>query len=109
MPGFTCRCAGLRTSPGTGSHSFFSPRRRSMQYHRLGSSGLKVSEICLGTMTFGHGTDAHEADRIVGAALDAGVTFFDTADGYSGGLSEQMLGAALGKRRREVVVATKVF
>jgi aryl-alcohol dehydrogenase-like predicted oxidoreductase len=80
-----------------------------MQYRRLGRSGLKVSEICLGTMTFGHGTDAAVAGRIVGEALDGGVTFFDTADGYSDGLSETMLGRALGTRRREAVIATKVF
>jgi aryl-alcohol dehydrogenase-like predicted oxidoreductase len=80
-----------------------------MEYRRLGRSGLKVSEICLGTMTFGHGTDMTEAERIVHASLDAGVTFFDTADGYSDGESETMLGRALGARRREVVVATKVF
>jgi aryl-alcohol dehydrogenase-like predicted oxidoreductase len=80
-----------------------------MDYRRLGTSGLKVSEICLGTMTFGHGTDASEAERIVHTALDAGVTFFDTADGYSDGASETMLGRTLGARRREAVVATKVF
>ncbi|HET6307012.1 MAG TPA: aldo/keto reductase [Rhodopila sp.] len=80
-----------------------------MEYRRLGRSGLKVSEICLGTMTFGHGTDAPEAERIVRTALDAGVTFFDTADGYSDGESETMLGRALGTRRREAVIATKVF
>ena len=80
-----------------------------MEYRRLGSSGLKVSEICLGTMTFGHGTDAAEAERIVQTSLDAGVTFFDTADGYSDGVSETMLGHALGARRREAVIATKVF
>ncbi len=80
-----------------------------MEYRRLGRSGLKVSEICLGTMTFGHGTDAAEAERIVLAALDAGVNFFDTADGYSGGVSETMLGRALGSRRRDAVIATKVF
>jgi aryl-alcohol dehydrogenase-like predicted oxidoreductase len=80
-----------------------------MEYRRLGSSGLKVSEICLGTMTFGHGTDAAEAERIVHTSLDAGVTFFDTADGYSDGVSETMLGRALGARRREAVIATKVF
>jgi aryl-alcohol dehydrogenase-like predicted oxidoreductase len=80
-----------------------------MEYRRLGRSGLKVSEICLGTMTFGHGTDPTEAERIVQASLDAGVTFFDTADGYSGGASETMLGRAIGARRREVVIATKVF
>jgi aryl-alcohol dehydrogenase-like predicted oxidoreductase len=80
-----------------------------MEYRRLGRTGLKVSEICLGTMTFGHGTDRAEADRIVHTSLDAGVTFFDTADGYSDGASETMLGQALGTRRRETVIATKVF
>ena len=80
-----------------------------MEYRRLGRTGLKVSEICLGTMTFGHGTDIPEADRIVGTSMDAGVTFFDTADGYSDGVSETMLGQALGARRREAVIATKVF
>jgi aryl-alcohol dehydrogenase-like predicted oxidoreductase len=80
-----------------------------MEFRRLGRSGLKVSEICLGTMTFGYGTEAAEAERMVRAALDAGVTFFDTADGYSNGESEAMLGRALGARRREVVVATNVF
>jgi aryl-alcohol dehydrogenase-like predicted oxidoreductase len=80
-----------------------------MEYRRLGGSGLKVSEICLGIMTFGHGTDAGEADRLVGTALAAGVIFFDTADGYSDGESEIMLGRALGARRRDAVVATRVF
>ncbi|MBV8165336.1 MAG: aldo/keto reductase [Alphaproteobacteria bacterium] len=80
-----------------------------MDYRRLGRAGLKVSEICLGTMTFGHGTDQAEAERIVGTALDAGVVFFDTANGYNGGASEIMLGKALGARRRDAVIATKVF
>jgi aryl-alcohol dehydrogenase-like predicted oxidoreductase len=80
-----------------------------MEYRRLGRAGLKVSEICLGTMTFGHGTDQSEAERIVGTALDAGVVFFDTANGYNGGASETMLGKALGARRRDAVIATKVF
>ncbi|MEJ0016202.1 MAG: aldo/keto reductase [Acetobacteraceae bacterium] len=80
-----------------------------MEYRRVGRTGLKVSEICLGTMTFAHGTDAAEADRMVGTALDAGVMFFDTADGYSNGEAEVMLGRALGSRRREAVIGTKVF
>src|SRR5258708_5600888 len=80
-----------------------------MDYRRLGRAGLKVSEICLGTMTFGHSTDQAEAERIVGSALDAGVIFFDTANGYNGGASETMLGKALGARRRDAVIATKVF
>lgn len=80
-----------------------------MDYRRIGRSGLKVSEICLGTMTFGHGTDAAEADRMVNTCLDAGVTFFDTANGYNNGESEIMLGRALSGRRRDAVIATKVF
>ena len=80
-----------------------------MEYRRLGRSGLKVSEICLGTMTFGVSTDQDEATRIVNLAFDAGINFFDTADGYSIGRSEEMLGQALKGRRRESVVATKFF
>jgi aryl-alcohol dehydrogenase-like predicted oxidoreductase len=80
-----------------------------MEYRRLGRTGLKVSEICLGTMTFGHGADQAEADRIVGMALDGGVNFFDTADSYNAGQSEIMLGKALGQRRKQTVVASKVF
>ena len=80
-----------------------------MDYRRLGRTGLKVSEICLGTMTFGHGADQAETDRIVGTSLDVGVTFFDTADGYNAGQSEIMLGKALGSRRKQTVIASKVF
>ena len=80
-----------------------------MQYRRLGGSGLKVSELCLGTMTFGHSTDQQEATNMVDAALAAGVNFIDTADGYSRGVAEEILGKALGARRREVVLASKVF
>src|SRR6266404_3983892 len=80
-----------------------------MEYRRLGRSGLKVSEICLGTMTFGNGADDAEAARMVGAAFDAGVNFFDSANSYVGGVSEAMLGAALKGRRQDAVVASKVF
>ncbi|MBI1778016.1 MAG: aldo/keto reductase [Proteobacteria bacterium] len=80
-----------------------------MDYRRLGRTGLKVSEICIGTMTFGHGADQAETDRIAAAALDAGVNFFDTADAYNAGQSEHILGKALGANRRNVVVASKVF
>ncbi len=78
-----------------------------MEYRRMGRSGLKVSSICLGTMTFGHGTDETEAKRIVDLAFDAGVNFFDTANSYGGGESEILLGKALTGRRREAIVATK--
>lgn len=80
-----------------------------MHYRRLGRSGLKVSEICLGTMTFGNGADQGEAARMVHGALAAGVNFFDTANSYVGGISETMLGAALKGRRSEAVIASKVF
>ncbi|MGD9980113.1 MAG: aldo/keto reductase [Hyphomonadaceae bacterium] len=87
-----------------------------MQYARLGDTGLIVSRLCLGVMTFGVNTanaalgkvDQAGATRMVAAALDAGVNFFDTADIYSGGQSEEMLGEALGSRRKDVVIATKL-
>src|SRR5262245_38464978 len=90
-----------------------------MRYHPLGKTGLFVSELCLGTMTFGGkgfweaiGTlGTKEVESLVGTALDAGVNFVDTADVYSEGESETLLGGALAslKRPREqVVVATKV-
>ena len=80
-----------------------------MEYRNLGRSGLKVSELCLGTMTFGHGTDEATAKQMVDLAFESGVNFFDTANTYGAGLSEIMLGKALKGRRREAVVATKFF
>ena len=90
-----------------------------MQYQQLGNTGVFVSRLCLGTMTFGQvpgtlwsligGLGQTEADALVGQSLDAGVNFFDTADAYSAGESEVLLGKALGARRSDVVVATKVF
>ncbi len=80
-----------------------------MRYTRLGFTGLKVSEICLGTMTFGQATDETDAQKMVDRAWDEGINFFDTADTYGGGRSEQILGAALGARRKDAVVATKFF
>ena len=80
-----------------------------MQYRNLGRSGLKVSEICLGTMTFGHSTDEAEAAAIMDAAFDAGVNFFDTANTYAKGRSEEILGELLKGRRHEAVIATKCF
>jgi aryl-alcohol dehydrogenase-like predicted oxidoreductase len=94
-----------------------------MKYKQMGRTGLYVSEICLGTMTFGGNDDAgfwkvvgqlkqDEVDPIVERALEAGVNFFDTADVYSFGGSERALGQAfknLGVERKDVVIATKVF
>jgi aryl-alcohol dehydrogenase-like predicted oxidoreductase len=86
-----------------------------MLYHRLGNTGLIVSRLSLGTMTFTNGsgsgavakTDLGTARALVDRAIDAGINFFDTADVYAGGESETMLGQLLGARRHDVVIATK--
>jgi aryl-alcohol dehydrogenase (NADP+) len=89
-----------------------------MRYVRLGSTGLKVSRICLGTMTYGSKKwrewvlEEEESRPFIRRALEAGINFFDTADMYSVGVSEEILGRALrdfGPSRDKVVVATKVF
>jgi len=80
-----------------------------MQYRRMGRSGLKVSEICLGTMTFGNGADEAEAARMVDTAFAGGVNFFDTANSYVGGVSEAMLGNALKGKRHDAVINSKFF
>ena len=92
-----------------------------MQYKTLGDTGLLVSTICFGTMTFSGGTgmfqkigqvDQTGADKLVKGCIDAGVNFFDTADVYSEGESEKMLGQSLKNlniARKDVVIATKVF
>ena len=77
-------------------------------YRRLGSSGLDVSAICLGTMMFGDRTDAATTRRIIDAAFAAGVNFIDTADVYNKGESERMVGAAIAANRRHWILATKV-
>jgi aryl-alcohol dehydrogenase (NADP+) len=88
-----------------------------MHYVNLGKSGLKVSRICLGTMTYGTSQwrdwvlDETESRPYIQRALELGINFFDTADAYSHGVSEEVLGRALKDftRREEVVIATKVF
>ncbi len=86
-----------------------------MEYRLLGHSGLKVSVLSLGTMTFGGQgkfaktgqTDVEAAQRQIGLCLDAGINLFDTADVYSGGESEVILGKALGGKRNDVLIASK--
>lgn len=84
-----------------------------MKFRLLGRTGLRVSEFAFGCMTFGKwqlnigNLDQRAANTIVNTCLDQGVNFFDTADAYSQGNSESILGAALGKRRRDVIVGSK--
>ncbi|MCX6011591.1 MAG: aldo/keto reductase [Chloroflexi bacterium] len=87
-----------------------------MRMRFLGKTGVKVSELCFGTMTFGGRSffkyvgqlGQKEANTLVDMSLEAGINFFDTADVYSEGLSEELLGKALGKRRQSIILATKV-
>src|SRR3954471_19296039 len=87
-----------------------------MEYRQLGRSGLKVPALSLGTGTFGGGTeffkawgdtDAKGAARLIDVCLDAGLTMFDSADIYSNGLAEEVLGAAIKGRREKVLISTK--
>src|SRR5438552_2674482 len=90
----------------------------SMQYNRLGDTGLIVSRLAFGAMTFGSakGTvfeaiskvDQKLANELVAKALEAGINHFNTADVYTGGQSEEFLARALGSRRKDVVISTKV-
>ena len=80
-----------------------------MEYRQLGSAGVRVSTIGLGTNRFGIRVDQQEVNRIVGVALAQGINFFDTADVYQEGRSEESLGVALKGRRQQVILATKVF
>jgi aryl-alcohol dehydrogenase-like predicted oxidoreductase len=87
-----------------------------MQFKRLGRSPIQVSKICMGTMTFGSGADEATAHRILDRSLDAGITFFDTAENYPvppkeeyAGLTEEIVGRWLKTKRRDsVIIATKV-
>ncbi|MES1149555.1 MAG: aldo/keto reductase, partial [Bradyrhizobium guangdongense] len=79
-----------------------------MQYRQLGRSGLKVSQICLGTMMFGGPTDEATSARIIAKAREAGVNFIDTADAYSKGGSEEVVGRAIANNRQAWVLATKL-
>src|SRR5215468_12202040 len=84
---------------------------RAMQYRSLGTSGLKVSEVSLGSwLTYGATVDVAGATKVVAAALELGINLFDTADVYAGGAAESALREALqGAARHKVVVATKAF
>ncbi len=91
----------------------------SMQYQQLGNTGVFVSRLCLGAMTFGGGTASmwgaigalgqQDTDTLIGQSLDAGINFIDTANVYGGGESETQVGRSLGARRNDVVLASKVY
>jgi aryl-alcohol dehydrogenase-like predicted oxidoreductase len=104
------------------AHSFELPRKENaMQYTTLGNTGLLVSKLCFGTMTFGEGRGYFKAigavgqagaDELVKASIDGGINFFDTADNYQDGESEKILGQSLKNlniARKDVVIATKVY
>src|SRR3954453_11945973 len=97
-----CRFAAWNAPPPT--------KLATMEYRELGTTGVQVSPLCLGAMMFGAWgeTDHDESIRIIYAALDAVINFVDTADVYSGGESEEIVGKALKDRRDDVVLATKV-
>src|SRR5580698_11152713 len=87
-----------------------------MDYHQLGHTGFKVPELCFGTGTFVRGaeffkawgaTDVAEASRLVDVCLEAGLTMFDSADIYSNGMAEEILGQAIKGRRDKVLISTK--
>lgn len=80
-----------------------------MEYNRLGNSGLQISSLCFGTMTFGDGSDETTSQKVYGACRDKGINFFDCANVYAGGKSEEILGRLIKAHREEVVVATKGY
>ena len=79
-----------------------------MKYVKIGGSGLKVSELCLGTMVFGSAADENESINIIARAMDDGINFIDTANGYNNGVSESIVGKALKGKREQAVLVTKV-
>lgn len=80
-----------------------------MEYKLLGNTGVKVSRLCMGTMTFGKEADKTASDAIFRRCREAGINFFDCANNYAGGESEQILGELIRDCRDEVVITTKVF
>src|ERR1700730_8920888 len=115
--------AGIRSATDTFSRRHFglSRKENAMEYATLGNTGLLVSKLCFGTMTFGDGRGLFKAisavgqdgaDELVKTSIDGGINFFDTADNYTEGESETILGQSLKNlniARKDVVIATKVY
>ena len=106
----TCR-AGLKNTNNATVRSFdvSLTEGENMEYRSLGNTGLMVSELCLGCMTFGREASEEDSKRLVDRFLEAGGNFIDTADVYSKGVSEEITGRAIKGVRDDVVLATKVF
>src|SRR5207248_11160074 len=102
--------AGCRL-PTPGTISTVHHKEAGVEYRRLGRSGLKVSEVCLGSwLTFGGATEDATAEACIDRAFELGIYFFDTANVYASGRAEEIVGRSLRKFRREdYVVATKVY
>lgn len=80
-----------------------------IQYRTIGKTGIKVSNLCFGTMSFGGNADENTSRAMYKRCRDAGINFFDTADVYNGGCAEEILGRCIAGSREEVVLTTKVF
>jgi aryl-alcohol dehydrogenase-like predicted oxidoreductase len=80
-----------------------------MKFKPLGRTGVQVSQLCFGTMSFGGDADADMSAKMFRACRDAGINFFDTADQYNSGRSEEILGELMGKERDDLVIATKCY
>ena len=80
-----------------------------MDYRTVGRTGVRVSNLCFGTMSFGDTADEAESTRMFGRCLDSGINFFDCANVYAGGRSEEILGELMTELRDELVITSKVF
>jgi aryl-alcohol dehydrogenase-like predicted oxidoreductase len=80
-----------------------------MKFEWLGKTGVKVSQLCYGTMSFGGDADASESAKMYAACRDAGINFFDCADGYSKGKAEEILGQLISGERNELIITSKCF
>ncbi len=80
-----------------------------MEYRNLGSTGVKVSQLCFGTMSFGGDADEETSAALFKRCRDAGINFFDCANGYAGGRSEEILGRLMAGNRKELVITSKVY
>ena len=81
----------------------------SMEYRLLGKTGVQVSSLCFGTMSFGGDADEETSAAMYGRCRDAGINFFDCANGYAGGRSEQILGKLIAPHRDDIILTSKVF